>query len=43
MKLEGKSKELVDRLQVSTDELNEVLREVRVNLERGDHHKTDSD
>jgi signal transduction histidine kinase len=31
--LENKGKELVDRLNISTHELNDVLREVRVNLE----------
>jgi signal transduction histidine kinase len=33
IRLEGKNKELIDRLHTSSYELNEVLREVRVNLE----------
>lgn len=43
IKPEGKNKELVDRLEISTDELNEVLKEVRVNLESGDHYRNGSD
>lgn len=33
VRLEEKEKELVDRLQISTNELNNVLKEVRINLE----------